>query len=220
MTKKKEREAQVPASEEGIEAQTEIAEQEQEVAKEAAPVDEEPEKEQNELERLREELEKAKSQAAEYLDGWQRTQAEFSNYKKRQETERAQMITLANAGLLRKLLPVVDDFERALSTLPSHLNQLTWSEGIFIIKRKLDAIIESEGVKPIETSGQAFDPRYHEAVTHEEAPGYEEDQIIGQVQKGYTLGERVLRPALVRVAKAPAVQAGQDQDNNTIEDKE
>ena len=171
-------------------------------------------------EKLEAELEKAQAQAAEYLDGWQRTQAEFSNYKKRQETERAQMITLANAGLLRKLLPVVDDFERALATLPSHLEQLTWSEGILIIKRKLDAIIESEGVKPIETAGQTFDPRYHEAVTHEEAPGYQEDQIIGEVQKGYTLGERILRPALVRVAKAPPAQSEQNQDDDTIEDKE
>ena len=181
---------------------------------------EEPKEELTAQEKLEAELEQAQAQAAEYLDGWQRTQAEFSNYKKRQETERAQMITLANANLLRKLLPVVDDFERALATLPSHLEQLTWSEGILIIKRKLDAIIESEGVKPIETAGQTFDPRYHEAVTHEEAPGYQEDQIIGEVQKGYTLGERILRPALVRVAKAPSTRAEQDQDNDTIEDKE
>ena len=180
--------------------------------------EEEIETDQSEQENLQEELEKATAQAAEYLDGWQRTQAEFSNYKKRQETERAQMMVLASAGLLYKLLPVVDDFERALSTMPPHLDQLTWSEGILMIKHKLDAILESEGVKPIETAGQAFDPHYHEAVTHEEAPGYEEDQIIGQVQKGYTLGERVLRPALVRVAKAPAAQP--EQNNDTTEDKE
>jgi len=178
----------------------------------------EQEKELDEQEKELDELEKAQTQAAEYLDGWQRTQAEFSNYKKRQETERAQMMALASAGVLRKLLPVVDDFERALSTMPVNFRQLTWCEGILMIKYKLDAILESEKVKPIETDGQSFDPRYHEAVTHEEAPGYEEGQIIGEVQKGYTLGERVLRPALVRVAKPPAAQP--EEDNDTTENKE
>lgn len=174
-----------------------------------------------ELDELREELEKAKTQAAEYLDGWQRTQAEFSNYKKRQETERVQVIALANVTLLRKLLPVVDDFERAIASLPSNLSQLTWCEGIFLIKHKLDAVLESEGVKPIETEGQAFDPRYHGAVTYEEVPGHDDGQIIGEVQRGYVIGERVLRPALVRVAKVttPQPEEGSDTDD-TNENKE
>jgi len=192
-------------SEEGeSEAQAEIAEQDEEVAEEAVAVGEEPEEAGDELERLQGELEEAKAQAAEYLEGWQRTQAEFSNYKKRQEAGRVQVTTLANATLLRKLLPVVDDFERAIATLPADLSQLTWCEGIFLIEHKLCAVLESEGAKPIETDGQTFDPRYHEAVTHEEVSGYEEGQIIGEVQRGYMLGEWVLRPALVRVAKAPA----------------
>ncbi len=187
----------------GSEAQSEIIEQGEEVAEEAAVVEEGLEEEGEELEKLQEELEEAQAQAAEYLDGWQRTQAEFSNYKKRQEAERAQVMVLANAALLRKLLPIVDDFERAIATLPTDLERLTWCEGIFLIQHKLDAFLESEGVKPIETEGQAFDPHCHDAVTHEDAPGYEEGQIIGEVQRGYILGERVLRPALVRVAKAP-----------------
>ncbi len=179
-------------------------EQAEKEEKESVVVEGELEEAREELEKLREELEKAGAQAAEYLDGWQRTQAEFSNYKKRQEAERAQVTALANAALLRKLLPVVDDFERATVTLPVDLSQLTWCEGIFLIKHKLNAILESEGVKPIETEGQTFDPRYHEAVTHEEVSDYEEGKIIGEVQRGYMLSERVLRPALVRVAKAPA----------------
>ncbi|MBU0702802.1 MAG: nucleotide exchange factor GrpE, partial [Chloroflexi bacterium] len=95
----------------------------------------EKEEETNEIEEQedqateQDELEKAQAQAAEYLEGWQRTQAEFSNYKKRQEAERAQMMTLASAGVLRKLLPVADDFERAISTLPVNFSQLTWCEG-------------------------------------------------------------------------------------------
>jgi molecular chaperone GrpE len=173
---------------------------------------------------LAEELEKIQAQAAEYLDGWQRTQAEFSNYKKRQEAERVQMVVLANATLLRKLVPVADDFERALESVPSDLGHETWIEGITLIKHKLDSVFESEGVKPIETQGQAFDPRYHEAVTYEEAAGYEEGQIIGEVQRGYTLGERVLRPALVRVAKSPIPEPedeeGGDDTDNAITDVE
>jgi molecular chaperone GrpE len=183
------------------EAKTEVVEEREPV--ESAEL-EEAEKGDEELERLQRELEQAKAQAAEYLDGWQRAQAEFSNYKKRQEAERAQMAQLAGMGLLRKLLPVTDDFERALTTLPDNLGRLSWCEGILLIKYKLDAILESEGVKPIETAGKAFDPLYHEAVTYEEAAGYADGQIVGEVQRGYMMGERVLRPAMVRVAKAPA----------------
>jgi molecular chaperone GrpE len=180
--------------------------------------------EQDELESLKAELEAAQTQAAEYLDGWQRTQAEFSNYKKRQEVDRAQLTVLANAALMRKLLPVVDDFERAMGSLPPNLSKLTWCEGISLIKLKMDALLESEGVTSIATDGQSFDPRYHEAVTHEEVEGYEDGQIIGEVQRGYMLNDRVLRPALVRVAKAPApqpiVESEQDEENNTTETKE
>ena len=203
MTKKK-KEAEIQAEEREREVPAEIVEQQEEVAEETAAVREEPEEAGDELERLQGELEEAKAQTAEYLDGWQRTQAEFSNYKKRQEAGRVQVTTLANATLLRKLLPVLDDFERAIETLPADLSQLTWCEGILLIKHKLCAVLESEGAKPIETDGQTFDPRYHEAVTHEEVSGYEEGQIIGEVQRGYMLGEWVLRPALVRVARAPA----------------
>ena len=204
MTKDKERKVKV----EQVEA--EVVEQ--------AAEEEEPTEERDELEQAREELEEAKTQAAEYLDGWQRTRAEFSNYKKRQEADRVQMMTLANATLLRKLLPVLDDFERAMATLPMNLSQMTWIEGISLIKYKLDAIIESEGVEPVETEGQAFDPRYHEAVTYEEAEGYEDGQIIGEVQRGYILGERVLRPALVRVAKAPVPQPEEESEKDTHSD--
>ncbi len=176
---------------------------EQEMESATVEEQEQPQEKQDELEELKSELEEAKAQAAEYLDGWQRAQAEFSNYKKRQEAERAQMRAHVTANVLRKILPVVDDFERALATMPDDLSRLTWCEGVFLIKAKLDAILDSEGIKPIETDGQTFDPVYHEAVTYEEVAGYAEGQIIGEVQRGYMLDERVLRPALVRVAKAP-----------------
>jgi molecular chaperone GrpE len=165
-----------------------------------------PESPEEELARLRRELEEAKARAAEYLDGWQRTQAEFSNYRKRQEAEFLQRVQMNNAVLIARILPVLDDLERAVQTLPPGLQTLTWVDGIFLIKRKLEAILEMEGVRPIETAGKSFDPLYHEAVTYEEASNYEDGQIIGEVQRGYMLGDRVLRPALVRVARAPAPQ--------------
>ncbi len=155
-----------------------------------------------ELERLRQELEAARAQAAEYLDGWQRTQAEFANYRKRQEAEFLERVRLNNAVLIARILPVLDDLERAVQTLPPGLQSLTWVEGVFLIKRKLEVILEAEGLKPIETAGKFFDPLYHEAVTYEDVPGYQDGQIIGEVQRGYMLGDRVIRPALVRVARA------------------
>ncbi len=161
-----------------------------------------PESPEAELERLRQELEAARAQAAEYLDGWQRTQAEFANYRKRQEAEFMERVRLNNAVLIARILPVLDDLERAVQTLPPGLQSLTWVEGVFLIKRKLEVILEAEGLKPIETEGKFFDPLYHEAVTYEDVPGYQDGQIIGEVQRGYMLGDRVIRPALVRVARA------------------
>ncbi len=161
-----------------------------------------------ELEALRQELEEAKAQAAEYLDGWQRARAEFANYKKRHEQERQELFKLANSTLISRLLPIFDDFERAFQTLPSNLLSLTWIDGVALIYRRLQAILDGEGLTPMETEGQSFDPLVHEAVTYEESAEHQEGQIIGEVQRGYKLGDRVLRPALVRVAKGrPASEA-------------
>lgn len=164
-----------------------------------------------ELEALRQELEEAKAQAAEYLDGWQRARAEFANYKKRNEQERQELFKLANTTLITRLLPIFDDFERAFQTLPRNLLSFTWIDGVALIYRRLQAILEAEGLTLMETEGQSFDPLVHEAVTYEESAEHQEGQIIGEVQKGYKLGDRVLRPALVRVAKGkPALEAEPD----------
>ncbi len=191
----------------------EVIEEEGEAAQEEAAEGEV--EELSEVEELREELAETSAKADEYLDGWRRAQAEFSNYKKRQRAEQAKIRELANANLLRKLLPVVDDFERALTTMPEGIRHLSWSQGLLMIERKLEAVLETEGVEPIDTEGEAFDPNYHEAVTHEEMAGYEDGQIIGEVQKGYVLGDRVLRPALVRVAKAPPAPSEQEDDESS-----
>lgn len=155
----------------------------------------------SEVERLQKELEAARAQAAEYQEKWQRALAEFSNYRKRQEAEFLDRVRLSNAALIAKLLPVLDDLERALQTLPQGLQMLTWVDGIYLIKRKLEVILESEGLRPIETQGKSFDPLYHEVALYEEVEGYEDGAILGEIQRGYMLGERVIRPALVRVAR-------------------
>jgi molecular chaperone GrpE len=196
--------------------ETEVVEEDTQAAREEAPqgVEAAEDEGMSDLEELREKVAEARADADEYLDGWRRAQAEFSNYKKRQRAEQAKIRELANANLLRKLLPVLDDFERAMTTMPDGIRQLSWSQGLLMIQRKLEAILETEGVEPIDTEGESFDPNYHEAVTHEEMAGYEEGEIIGEVQRGYVLGDRVLRPALVRVAKAPPAPADQGGDES------
>jgi molecular chaperone GrpE len=145
--------------------------------------DEGPAEEVDELTALRRELEEQKAQAAEYLDGWQRARAEFANYKKRIEKEQEDMIKSANGVFITRLLPVMDDFERAFQTLPLGLMSMTWLEGMALIQRKLQMLLEQEGVTVIETEGQMFDPTLHQAVTHEESEEHEEGQVIGEVQK-------------------------------------
>jgi molecular chaperone GrpE len=163
--------------------------------------DEGPAEEVDELMTLRRDLEEQKAKAAEYLDGWQRARAEFANYKKRIEKEQEDMIKSANGAFIIRLLPVMDDFERAFQTLPLDLMGMTWLEGIVLIQRKLQILLEQEGVTVIEIEGQFFDPTLHQAVTYEESEEHKEGQIIGEVQKGYKMGDKVLRPSLVRVAK-------------------
>ncbi len=159
---------------------------------------------EDELAALRRELEELRAQAAEYLDGWQRARAEFANYKKRQEQERAELLKAGNAALIAKLLPVLDDFDRAFETVPEDLADAPWLEGMRLVRRKFWAALEQEGVTPIKAEGQPFDPELHEAITHEETSEHPPEHVIAEVQKGYRLGDGVLRPSMVRVAKAPA----------------
>ena len=157
----------------------------------------------DELVALGQELEAARAREAEYLDGWQRARAELANARKRFQRDQEQAYTNAAGQVLLRLLPIVDDFERGLSTLPADLAGLTWVDGIALIYRKLTLLLEAEGVSPIEAEGQAFDPTAHQAVTHEPSDSVPEGHVICQVQRGYRLGDRVLRPALVRVSSGP-----------------
>jgi len=139
--------------------------------------------------------------ADEYLDGWQRARAEFANYKKRIERDQEEARGRAAAALLAKILPVEDDLRRAVRERPEAEGYPHWADGIELIQRKLAALLEAEGVEVIPADGGAFDPALHEAVTYEPSNDHEEGEIIEVIQQGYRLGERVLRPARVRVAR-------------------
>lgn len=160
------------------------------------------EEEVDELESLRQQLDAAQAQADEYLDDLRRERAAFQNFKKRQENERAELRQIVVSSFVIDILPIVDDFERALDAVPDEQAEQPWIEGIQLIQRKLRTVVESTGVVPITVEpGQLFDPFLHEAVSYEENEDYSEGEVIAVVQKGYQLGTRTLRPAMVRVAK-------------------
>jgi molecular chaperone GrpE len=145
-------------------------------------------------------LAQAEAQAAEYKDQWLRATADYKNFKRRAETERSELIRSAGAGLLLKLLPVVDDFDRAIANIPTEVAETPWWGGTQLIAQKLRTLLESESVKPIETVGQSFDPNLHEAVLYEDAEG-QDGKVVAELQRGYKLYERVLRPAMVKVGR-------------------
>jgi molecular chaperone GrpE len=154
-----------------------------------------------EMNQLKDELDSERKKSQENLDGWQRERADFSNYKKRIERDQAALASNMRFELIKKYLVVNDDLDRALKNRPTEGEGAKWSEGIELVSRKLKSILDAEGLQPIQAQGQIFDPILHEAITHEDSPDHESGQIIEVVQQGYMLGERVLRPALVRVAR-------------------
>lgn len=150
---------------------------------------------------LAEELQQAQAQAKEYFDGWQRERADFANYKRRIDRDHTAMAQSMKGDIIKKYLAVLDDMERALKVRPTEGGAASWANGIELIFRKLQNILEAEGVQRIPAEGAEFDPNIHEAITHEDSPNHESGQIIEVIQQGYTLGDRVLRPAMVRVAR-------------------
>jgi len=147
------------------------------------------------------ELVEAQAKAQEYLDGWQRERADFFNYKRRVERELTQNAQNALGNALRRYLDIADDLERALRNRPQEGDGASWANGIDLIYRKLISAFEADDIKPIETEGAFFDPALHEAISQEDHSELESGRIIGVVQTGYMMGERVLRPARVRVAR-------------------
>ena len=130
----------------------------------------------------------------------QRLAADFANYRRRNESERADFVRFAKADLITRLLEVLDDYDRALGTVPEDARSQPWVEGMWLVERKLRDMLMSEGLEPIETVGQPFDPYIHESIAHVDADAPEET-VVDEVRKGYRLHDRVIRPALVTVAK-------------------
>lgn len=154
-----------------------------------------------EIMNLGKELDEIRQKSDEYLDGWQRSRAEFANYRKRVERERGQIYQDVSGSVIRRYLEVVDDLELALKNKPDHGDGAEWAKGIELILRKMLTLLEAEGVKPMEAQGAEFDPNLHEAVSQEDHPEFESGQIIEVIKTGYWIGDRVLRPASVRVAR-------------------
>ena len=152
------------------------------------------------LDVLRARLKEEKAKAEKNLTNWQRAEADLANYKRRAEQERADLGRFGNSSLIRKLLPVLDDFERAIGAIPEDLKSQGWVDGIMLIERKLRGVLEQEGVTPIEALGKEFDPHVHEAVMREGSQGGA-DVVVQELQKGYRLHDRILRPAMVKVGR-------------------
>ena len=151
-----------------------------------------------EREALINQLKEAEARVIEYKDGWARSQAEFQNYKKRLDRDNEMMYVSMKGDIIKKVLPALDDLERALQNRP---DGDAWASGIELIARKLQNLLEAEGVKRIEADGLEFNPNFHEAISHEPNDTVASGHVIAIVQNGYMLGERVIRPALVRVAQ-------------------
>jgi molecular chaperone GrpE len=149
---------------------------------------------------LQKELAETQDKANQYLDGWQRSRAEFANYKKRVEREQAETYQRAAGNVIKRYLDVVDDLDLALRNSPADGDGAQWASGIQLIYRKLISILESEGVAQMQTAGAAFDPNFHEAIAMEPSDQVPSGHVCEVLKQGYLLGEKVLRPALVKVA--------------------
>ncbi len=149
---------------------------------------------------LRAKIEQLEADAKEASNQYLRLAADFDNYKKRARQEQSETIQFANAGLIEKLLPVVDNFHRVLESAPPEVDD-AWLKGVSLTLQQLDELLASQGVSPIEAVGTPFDPTLHEAIGHEESDEHPEDTVVTEVRKGYRLNDKVVRPALVRVAR-------------------
>lgn len=193
------------------------------ISEEGEPLDErEGEDEDAGLVSLLQELEEAKTREAENLDGWQRARAELINARRRFQREREQAYANSKADMLARLLPIVDDFERAVDALPETLSEETWIEGVMLVRRKLQKLLDQDGVTFIDALGQEFDPLLHQAVTHEPSETVPEGHIIEELQKGYRMGDRVLRPTMARVSSGPPpeVEPQADEQQEPADDEQ
>lgn len=154
----------------------------------------------DEYDALQHELEQARQQATENFDGWQRERADLANYRRLVERDQTNLAQNIQGEVIKKFLPIQDDLERALKVCPPHGEGKDWADGVALILRKLHGILASYGVERIPVDGE-FDHNIHEAISLEVNPDHPSGQIIEVLENGYKIGDRVLRPARVRVAK-------------------
>jgi len=167
--------------------------------------DESPQPEQTvadvaEITALQERIEALEKESQTNLDGWQRARAEFTNYKRRTTQELADSKQKGALEAITKFLQVIDDFERAVENIPQELVEDPWVNGTALILKNMEKILDQYNVEPMDPVGEEFDPNQHEAVVMEDSDEYESGVVTATLQKGYRSGDRVLRPALVRVA--------------------
>ncbi len=143
-------------------------------------------------------LAETQAKAQEYLDALQRERADFTNFRRRAELDRDQSGRWTSGETIKKFLPILDDLERALSHRPA---DSSWADGVDLVYRKFQSLLEKEGITSIDAVGKPFDPNLHEAIMQEASDEHEPGTVIAILQQGYMYGERVLRPALVKVAQ-------------------
>ena len=146
-------------------------------------------------------LAEARKEKEDLYDQLLRRTAEFENYRKRIERERQEISNLTATDIILELLAVMDDLERAINASTEN-NVETYRQGVELILRQMLELLRKRDVKPIEALGVDFDPNYHEAVVHEASPDHKDGEVIEELRRGYTIGERLLRPAMVKVAKS------------------
>jgi molecular chaperone GrpE len=152
------------------------------------------------------------SELAEARSRYLRLAADFENFKKRARQEQLETIQHASAELIARLLPVLDDLNSVLDHKPEGIDE-SWVKGLELSVRKLEEALGTHGLQPIESVGARFDPKQHEAVGHEESTEHPEDTVVSELRRGYRLRDRVVRPALVRVARPPALRSETSTDD-------
>src|SRR5438445_2191389 len=153
--------------------------------------------------------------AAEAKDRYMRLAADFENFKKRARQEQLETIQHASAELINRLLPGLDDLHKALDHKPKGVDQ-SWLKGVELSVRKLEEAFTAHGLEAIDAVGKHFDPKLHEAVGHEESREHPEDTVVSELRRGYRIRDRVVRPALVKLARRPSLPAvdGPDRDGS------
>jgi molecular chaperone GrpE len=159
------------------------------------------------IEALKQSLAEEKEKTEKYFANWQRSQADLENYVKRAEQEKSETVKFANRVLILDLLPILDDFERALASLPVELDEQNWTKGIKLIYNKLKTVLEMQGLAEIKAKGEYFDPYFHEATGQVDG---EEGVIVEEVRKGYKFKDKLLRPSMVIVGKGKRAKTQED----------